>query len=668
MKFLKQLWDFIGSMRFAVSMLTIVAIASAIGTLLKQNEPHINYTNQFGDFWAKIFVHIGLDDVYNQSWFLGLLVFLLLSTSICLIRNTPKMLREMRSFKQHNRTRSLLHLPEHAQWHSDADGARLTARCAETFERLGYQVRAAQETVDGHTHIYFSAKRGRFNRLGYILTHLAIIVICLGGLMDSELSIRAQVWFFGKQPLTLPALQVPESATLKPDTLSYRGNISIPEGQTVDYVALYTDANHVLVQNLPFDITLNRFIVDYYSTGMPKRFASEVTVTDKDNGKQFQQTIEVNHPLRYKGVAVYQSSFGDGGSQFKLAIHPLRDAHLPVLRKDASMLDDQTLTIDNEKYQIEWRDFKPINVEDMREDHKQDNGFADALNPKGARKDFQNIGAMLNFVLRDSKGGATEYRNYMSPIMINGAAFFVSMQRNDLQNNFTNWHIPADADASIGDYMRIQKGIHDEAIVLQALNRLASARSLKPNERADYIKNAAAIMQLFREGGLIAISDKLGELPEIEQERMWQSVTGLIHTMTSHILNLQREQAQLAPRVDNEQTQRFIDDSINSYTKGTQYPAPFYLELESFTEIKSSELQVTRSPGQWWVYLGSLMLVLGTLAMAFIRERRVWLHITPDTTGNTLTLAMSSTRRTYDYRAHWQTLQARLQAVTSENP
>lgn len=104
----------------------------------------------------------------------------------------------------------------------------LTARCAETFERLGYQVRAAQETVDGHTHIYFSAKRGRFNRLGYILTHLAIIVICLGGLMDSELSIRAQVWFFGKQPLTLPALQVPESATLKPDTLSYRGASAFP--------------------------------------------------------------------------------------------------------------------------------------------------------------------------------------------------------------------------------------------------------------------------------------------------------------------------------------------------------------------------------------------------------------------------------------------------------
>ena len=62
------------------------------------------------------------------------------------------------------------------------------------------------------------------------------------------------------------------------------------------------------------------------------------------------------------------------------------------------------------------------------------------------------------------------------------------------------------------------------------------------------------------------------------------------------------------------------------------------------------------------------MLVLGTFAMAFIRERRVWLHITPDTTGNTLTLAMSSTRRTYDYLAHWHTLQARLQAVTSENP
>ena len=81
---------------------------------------------------------------------------------------------------------------------------------------------------------------------------------------------------------------------------------------------------------------------------------------------------------------------------------------------------------------------------------------------------------------------------------------------------------------------------------------------------------------------------------------------------------------------------------------------------------QASGLQATRSPGQWWVYLGSLMLVIGTLAMAFIRERRVWLHITPDGVGNQVTLAMSSTRRTYDYLQHWQSLQNEVAGAVNE--
>lgn len=38
-------------MRFAVSLLTVLGIASIIGTVLKQNEPYSNYIIQFGQFW-----------------------------------------------------------------------------------------------------------------------------------------------------------------------------------------------------------------------------------------------------------------------------------------------------------------------------------------------------------------------------------------------------------------------------------------------------------------------------------------------------------------------------------------------------------------------------------------------------------------------------------------
>src|SRR3546814_6356182 len=47
-----------------------------------------------------------------------------------------------------------------------------------------------------------AAKKGSANRLGYIFAHAAIVVICIGGLLDSELPVRLQVWLGGKQPIT----------------------------------------------------------------------------------------------------------------------------------------------------------------------------------------------------------------------------------------------------------------------------------------------------------------------------------------------------------------------------------------------------------------------------------------------------------------------------------
>jgi cytochrome c biogenesis protein len=45
----------LSSMRFSISLLTMICIASVIGTVLKQHEPLNNYVNQFGPFWAEVF-------------------------------------------------------------------------------------------------------------------------------------------------------------------------------------------------------------------------------------------------------------------------------------------------------------------------------------------------------------------------------------------------------------------------------------------------------------------------------------------------------------------------------------------------------------------------------------------------------------------------------------
>jgi cytochrome c biogenesis protein ResB len=68
-------------MRFAIALLTIICIVSAIGTVIKQGEPLVNYVDQFGPFWADVFGAIGLYRIYSTPWFLIILAFLVVSTS-----------------------------------------------------------------------------------------------------------------------------------------------------------------------------------------------------------------------------------------------------------------------------------------------------------------------------------------------------------------------------------------------------------------------------------------------------------------------------------------------------------------------------------------------------------------------------------------------------------
>ena len=80
--FWASLFDLLSSMRFAIGLLTILAIASVIGTVLQQNQPYPNYVIEFGQFWFTVFEWLGLFDVYHSAWFLILLAFLVLSTSL----------------------------------------------------------------------------------------------------------------------------------------------------------------------------------------------------------------------------------------------------------------------------------------------------------------------------------------------------------------------------------------------------------------------------------------------------------------------------------------------------------------------------------------------------------------------------------------------------------
>src|SRR5688572_29205687 len=175
-------------MRFAVSLLTVLAIASVVGTVLKQAEPYPNYVSQFGPFWFPVFEALGLYDVYHAAWFLVILAFLVASTSLCIYRNGPLMLREMRSFREHAAEASLRRFAHRGEFRSALPPAELIGRLAGHLDAHKFQYRIGSARPDGSTLI--AAKAGSYHRLGYLLTHTGIVVICVGGLLDGNLPLQ----------------------------------------------------------------------------------------------------------------------------------------------------------------------------------------------------------------------------------------------------------------------------------------------------------------------------------------------------------------------------------------------------------------------------------------------------------------------------------------------
>jgi len=87
--------ELLSSMRFAIALLTVICIASVIGTVVKQNEPLNNYINQFGPFWAEVFGVLNLYSIYSAGWFLLILAFLVISTSLCIARKKDRNKKRM---------------------------------------------------------------------------------------------------------------------------------------------------------------------------------------------------------------------------------------------------------------------------------------------------------------------------------------------------------------------------------------------------------------------------------------------------------------------------------------------------------------------------------------------------------------------------------------------
>jgi cytochrome c biogenesis protein len=679
--------ELVSSMRFAIALLVMLAIAAIIGTVMQQNQASTNYINQFGPFWFEVFRKLGLYTVYSAWWFLLILAVLIVSTSLCIARNAPKMLRDMRSWREHVREESLRNFHHKTEWASEGSAVALASRTAQRLANAGYRVKL----VDKPNGVLVAAKKGAGNKFGYIFAHTAIVVILLGGLLDSDLSIRFQQWFMGKTPYMGSGLiaQIPQQHRLGLGNPSYRGNTMIPEGQGSS-TAILPQANGVLIQELPFTIHLNKFIVDFYSTGMPKLFASEVTIHDPETGKTFPASIKVNQPLIYRGVAVYQSGIEDGGSKLKLTGYPMTGASEKAFAIDGEVGSATELKQADEAYTIEWSGFRAFNVEntkdgqdarDVKKGESLDVQLARTLSENSGsaaknagNKDLKNVGPSVQYKLRDKTGQAREFMNYMQPVTLEGVEVYLAGVRTNPSDPFSFLRIPSDDNHSVREWMRLRAALADPALRLEAARRYAQ-RAMPQSKMAQLKPDLALVTQLQEsaartlsifagegagKGGYVAVSQFLEQIPPAEQEKAANVFMKMLNGAMWELWQATRERAGEPPAEPTEAHGRFLQMATNALSDSVFYGAPVYLSLEDFTEVKASVLQVTRSPGKKVVYLGCLLLVLGIFSMFYIRERRIWVWVKQQGGDAHAMMAMSTQRKTLDFEREFDDLKTRL--------
>jgi len=651
----QRIFHFLGSMDLAITLLLALAIASIIGTVLQQNQPYTDYLIKFGPFWFDIFESAGLYDVYSSLWFLAILTLLVISTSVCVIRHTPSMIKDMWNLRTHVQEKSLRAMSHSQEWNVDSSVEQSVNTLATELSEQGFRVKKTPK----ENSVLISSMRGGMNRLGYIFTHLAIIIICVGGLLDSNLPLKLAEWQGRIQIETrdLATNKVPAISRLPVGSNAFRGSIHIPEGKSSE-VAFLAMRDGYLVQELPFKLEVKDFRIEHYATGQPKSFETDLVLYDEALEQPREVTISVNHPLIHKGYAIYQSSFSDGGTGLSLEAWPLDSGagHTPFAF-ETKVFENRQMHWGEESARLEVLSFRPFNINPDPTEDDPDN--------------LRNFGPSFGFKLRSKTGEAQEYLNYMLPVPRNGRDFYLSGVRSSAAEEFGYLYLPLDSEGGLTAFSQFLERLYDDDLVngiahKMMLETLASVEQ-KDAELEQSLQNSlTSLVAMFMKGGFTEVATFIDTaLPEAERDTLGTAYISMLREMLARIYFNGLEQ--IESEEETEQQLIFLQDSVDAIGSFSRYGAPVYFLLSDFDHVEASGLQITHSPGKSTVYLGCALLTIGVFLLFYLPQRRFWAIVKNNGNGANIVLAGMSNRNPREFDMFFEQIYTQLKQVSGNS-
>lgn len=270
------LWRLFSSVRLAVILILIITGLSLLGALLFQVPPEAAKDPQAYSYWidtvaqskvgawAPFLSALRLFNVFSSPWFIITSALLMFNIFICSLNRWSSISISLRGGSVKRKEDFYSTGKTHAEIKDIQTPVAETIMISKKVLRgRGYRTR----TESDKENTYISSDKNRYFRLGTYFSHFSLILFVLAFIAGN---------YFGFRDMSF----------------------TVPVGS-------FREVGH----NTELSLKLVSFVDEYYDNGRPKDYRSEVILYE-DAKPVKQATIQVNHPLVYKGVRFYQSYFG----------------------------------------------------------------------------------------------------------------------------------------------------------------------------------------------------------------------------------------------------------------------------------------------------------------------------------------------------------------------
>jgi cytochrome c biogenesis protein len=278
---IRGFWRRLTSMRTALLLLALLALAAIPGTFIPQRgldpvkvDNFLTAHPHLGPLMDKL----SLFDVFAAPWFAAIYLLLFISLVGCLI---PRIRLHAKALRRRppNAPRHLLRMSASTQWETGESPTEVAGRVREHLRRHRWRADLRTEP-DGVVTV--AAEKGYLRETGNLIFHVSLVVLLVGIAMGG---------LFG-----------------------YKGTVLVTKGagfangreayDVFQPARLFSDS-----QLSPFSFTLDHFSAQYLG-GEPTNFNAYINYKSSPTAAATPYDIKVNHPLDVRGAKVFLVGHG----------------------------------------------------------------------------------------------------------------------------------------------------------------------------------------------------------------------------------------------------------------------------------------------------------------------------------------------------------------------